>query len=156
MQRCSTSATIASSSAPGQSLSRRLLFWYKLLSPWEALSIVEQGKYNRLEKTDEGRLIMIDRRNQKLAEKYREKQNWKKETADLLAKRQKAEAQLKGASEIIAKVQKVVKDDFDASLKNPTFGGFNVWATDIAKIVGVDIPDVPEPEPAPADEAKEA
>jgi len=89
---------------------------------------------------------MSKRRNEKLAEKYREKQNWKTEVANLLDKRKKAEAQLKDASETIAKVQKSVRDAFDSADVQKKL------AVTIAKIVGVEVPEKPEP----AEEAKEA
>lgn len=55
---------------------------------------------------------MSDRRTAKLAEKYREKANWKLENTALLNRAKAAEAKLKDASEIIGKVQKWVTDTF--------------------------------------------
>lgn len=83
---------------------------------------------------------MSKRRNEKLAEKYREKQNWKAEVANLLEKRKEAEAKLKDASEIIAKVQKWTRDAIEAEEVN-----FKAIAA-LAKVVGVEVPKKEEPE----------
>lgn len=89
---------------------------------------------------------MSDRRVEKLAEKYREKQNWKSEVANLLDKRKKAEAQLKDASEIIGKVQAKVKDAFDSEDSRRKL------PETIAKIVGIEIPEKKEAEPETKEE----
>lgn len=83
---------------------------------------------------------MSERRTEKLSEKYREKQNWKSEVANLLDKRKRAEAQLKDASEIIAKVQKWTRDAFEA--KEIDFKAIEA----LAKVVGVEVPKKEEPE----------
>jgi hypothetical protein len=77
---------------------------------------------------------MSTRRIEKLSEKYREKQNWKKDVEGLLNRAKKAEAQLKDASEIIGKVQKWVKDTFDLN------GTDDARLKDLAKIIGVETP----------------
>jgi transposase len=77
---------------------------------------------------------MSDRRREKLAEKFKEKANWKTENLALLNRAKKAEAQLKDASEIIGKVQKWVKDTFDLN------GTDDARLKDLAKIIGVETP----------------
>lgn len=89
---------------------------------------------------------MSDRRIEKLSEKYAAKQAWKKDMEGLLNRTKKAEAQVKDASEIIAKVQKSVKDAFDSADAQKKL------SVTLAKIVGVKIPEKPEP----AEESKEA